>query len=318
MRRIGHLVFSCVALLFVVSCFKEVAFRTVYVVKPLREATPDGRVPSVVSGAVAYAFDADTALWTVASYDDALAGIITSRSNPAQKLSVPVASSVPYDDSGQIRLDLAREWQMVVVVDPVDKLYAYTRQQLPVNLPLLSVSLVFQPWKQGKSYKYGNWLFFNDFYVEPSWVNCSIEVRAQASQGAEPGPIESCKVYAYAVDTTEWRIASYEHAAEGIITSKTSGVIRTSPDFPGYQVADSDVYGLEISATPVMLVAVDRSDRIYAYTKVGIDFSAPDPAFAVLFRPWQERWIAQEEGWCFVDERYAPAAEENTTDTNDE
>lgn len=316
MRKVARILLAGSVLFLLASCFKEVAFRTEYIVRPQREATSDDRIRPLVSGAVAFAFDADTAAWTVASYDDALAGIITSRSNPAEKRSEPVASSVPHGDSGEISLDLDREWQMVVVVDPVDRLYAFTRQQLPVNLPVLNVSLIFQPWRSGKSYKSGSWLFFNDFYVEPDRVECSVEVLSEPAQGAQPGSVSSCKVYAYAVDTTEWYIASYEHAAEGIITSRSSGVTRTSPDFPGYSVSGTDVFGLEVSASPVMLVAVDRSDRIYAYTEAEIDLQGPDPAFAVLFRPWQELWIARENGWCFVDERYAPAGEDNSTDTD--
>lgn len=316
MRKVGHILLAGIVLVLLGSCFKEVAFRTLYVVRPQRQATSDDSAPALIPGAVAYAFDADTALWTVASYDDALAGIITSRSNPDEKFSVPVASSVPYGDSGEISLDLDREWQMVVVVDPVDRLYALTRQQLPVNLSPLTVSLVFQPWKTGKSYKYGSWLFFNDFYVEPAQVTCSVEVLAQAEPDAQPGSVASCKVYAYAVDTTGWYIASYEHAVEGIITSRSSGVTRTTPDFPGYRVDDTDVFGLEVAASPVMLVAVDRTDRIYAYTEAAVDLQGPDPAFAVLFRPWQEQWIAEQEGWCFVDERYAPDPEDNSTDTD--
>lgn len=315
MRKVNILFLSVIALA-AAACFKEVAFRTAYVVRPLREATSDDRVRAVIPDAVAYAFDADTAAWTVASYDDALAGIITSRSDAAEKRSDPFSVSVPNGEDGEIRLDLDREWQMVVVVDPVDKLYAYTRQQIPENLPTLTLSLIFRPWKTGRSYKYGNWLYFNDFYIEPQQVECFVDVRSQAAEGAEPEPVGQVRIYAYAADTTEWRIASYADAAEGIITSKSSGAVRTAPDFPAYSVGSDGLYSLTAEASPLMLVAVDRTHRIYAYTKAEIDFAGSSPTFSVLFRPWQELWIAKEEGWCFVDERYAPAGEEPATDTD--
>lgn len=314
MRKVS-VILLCVVALAAAACFKEVAFRTDCIVRPLREATSDDRVRALIPDAVAYAFDADTAAWTVASYDDALNGIIASRSRPSEKRSDPFSVSVPCDD-GAIRLDLDREWQMVVVVDPVDKLYAYTRKQIPVNLPTLDVSLIFQPWKPGRSYKYGDWLFFNDFYVEPLRLACFVDPRAQSAEGAEPEAVEQVKIYAYAADTTEWRIASYADAAEGIITSKSSGAARTSPDFPAYADGDSGLYSFEAEASTLMLVAVDRTHRIYAYTKAEVDLAGSSPVFSLLFRPWQELWSVEEEGWRFVDERYAPAGEEPATDMN--
>ena len=158
MRKVSCIFFFALALS-AVSCFKKVAFRTDYVLKPLREVTSDDRVREPVAGAVAFAFDADTAAWTVASYDDALAGVITSRADPAVKQSAPCASSQPYGDGGWICLPLDREWQMVVAVDPVDRLYAYTQQRIGENLPVLTVSLIFQPWRSGRSYKWGDWLW---------------------------------------------------------------------------------------------------------------------------------------------------------------
>lgn len=311
MQKIRY-IFLFVLLLAAVSCFKEVAFRTDYVIKPLREATSDDQTREPVEGALAFAFDADTAAWTVASYDDALAGIITSRADPGVKSSAPYASSVPYGDAGWISLPLDREWQMVVAVDPVDRLYAYTRQQIGENLGTLTVSLIFQPWKSGRSYKWGNWLFFNDFYVEPSRTECFVDAQAQLAEDAQSEPVSQPKIYAYAVDTTAWRIASYDDAVNGIITSKSSSQTRTSPDFPAYSVSESTLYSMEVTASPIMLVVVDRTHRTYAYTKAEIDFASESLYFSVLFRPWTELWIDQTDGWCFVCDLYAPQGAESS------
>lgn len=310
MRKIRYIALFVVALS-AVSCFKEVAFRTEYVVKPLREPTSDDRTRPVVPGAVAYAFDADTAAWTVASYDDAVNGIITSRTDPSVKQSDPYASSEPYGSDGWIRLRLDREWQLVVVADPVDRLYAYTRQQLGVNLGLQTVSLVFQPWKTQSFYKSGGWLFFNDFYVDPTRVDCFVDAQVQETEGGEPQRLSETKIYAYAVDTTAWRIASYDDAVNGIITSKTSEQTRTTPDFPAYPHGDTGLYGMEVTASPIMLVVVDRTHRTYAYTETEIDLAAASVSISVLFRSWLERWIVLDDGWCFVDDRHAPDDGEN-------
>lgn len=305
---------AAILLLFsAVACFKEVAFRTDYVLKPLRQTSSDILAPTLIPDAVAYAFDADTAAWTVASYDDALAGIITSRSDPDRKNTVPFASSSAFGDEGWIRLALDREQQMIVVVDPVDQLYAFTQQQIGENLGQLTVSLLFQPWKSGNSYKSGNWLFFNDFYSEPLRLECFVDAKSQAAEEAEALPLESPKIYAYAADTTAWRIASYDDAVAGIITSKTSAQTRTSPDFPAYGVSDSDLFSMEVTASPFMLVVVDRTDRIYAYSKFEVDLAGESPTFSLLFRPWVEQWIVEREGWCFVSDRYAPSGESTST-----
>ncbi len=293
------------------ACFKEVAFRTDYVLKPLRQTSSDILAPATIPDAVAYAFDADTAAWTVASYDDALAGIITSRSDPDRKNSAPFAVSSPFGDEGWIRLALDREQQMIVVVDPVDRLYACTQQQIGENLGQLTVSLLFQPWKTGRFFKYGNWLFFNDFYVEPLRLDCFVDARSQAAKEAALLPLESPKIYAYAADTTAWHIASYDDAVAGIITSKTSAQTRTSPDFPAYSVPESDLFSMQVSASPIFLVVVDRTHRSYAYTKAEVDLAGESPTFSVLFRPWTNRWIAVEEGWCIVDDFHAPDDGEN-------
>ena len=69
------------------GCFKDVSYKTNYVLKPLAQAqTVDPVEP--FEGLKAYAFDADTAFYTVASYEDALNGVIArkddlSRLNPA-------------------------------------------------------------------------------------------------------------------------------------------------------------------------------------------------------------------------------------------
>ncbi|MDE6374606.1 MAG: hypothetical protein K2L09_02500 [Alistipes sp.] len=310
MRKIGYIVIFAL-FLSAVSCFKEVAFRTDYVVKPLRQLTSDDRNPEIIAGATAFVYDADTASWTVASYEDALAGIITSKADPSVRESTPLAVSEPYGSDGWIRLPLDREWQMIVVVDPLDRLYAYTQQQIGENLPQLTVSVVFQPWKTGTSYKNGNWYFRNDFYVDPSRVECFVEARAQEVEEGAAEALQSPKIYAYGVDTASWYIASYDDAVNGVITSRSSGQTRTSPDFPAYAVPDSESYSMEVTSSPIMLVVVDRTHRMYAYTEADVDLAGASPTFSVLFRPWLEQWISIEEGWRIVDDLHAPDSDED-------
>ena len=81
-------------------------------------------------------------------------------------------------------MPLSAETQMVVAVDPVNRVYAYTQQELDVNLPNLYVSLIFKPWK-GFSYKEGNWSFYNEFYAPPVYLDCLIDPSVQLAEGGE-------------------------------------------------------------------------------------------------------------------------------------
>lgn len=72
------------------GCFKEVSYRTDYVLKPLVQENSGDVAQLLPEGkAQAFAHAADTVFWEVASYEDALAGIITRRDNPSEKQTVP-------------------------------------------------------------------------------------------------------------------------------------------------------------------------------------------------------------------------------------
>ena len=68
------------------GCLKDTSSdRTEYVLKPLAQTlSTDPYEP--LDGVVAYAFDADTARYTVASYEDALNGIASLKDDPSAQL----------------------------------------------------------------------------------------------------------------------------------------------------------------------------------------------------------------------------------------
>lgn len=198
------------------GCFKDVSYKTNYVLKPLAQAqTVDPVEP--FEGLKAYAFDADTAFYTVASYEDALNGVIARKDDLSDRIASPVAAAEPCVREGTVgwvQMPLSAETQMVVAVDPVNRVYAYTQQELDVNLPNLYVSLIFKPWK-GFSYKEGNWSFYNEFYAPPVYLDCLIDPSVQLAEGGETSEIANVKAYAYAADTTAFYIASYDDGRVG-------------------------------------------------------------------------------------------------------
>ena len=83
------------------GCFKDVSYKTNYVLKPLAQAqTVDPVEP--FEGLKAYAFDADTAFYTVASYEDALNGVIARKDDLSDRIASPVAAAEPCVREGTV------------------------------------------------------------------------------------------------------------------------------------------------------------------------------------------------------------------------
>lgn len=315
MKRIGYILLTGLGLL-ASGCFKDTSIRTNYILKPLSQAlSTDPYTP--FEGLKAYSFDADTALYTVSNYEDALNGVISLKGRPSERITTPVSTSAPYEregTTGWVSLELRSPTQMVVAVDPVHRLYAYTQQEVEVNLPNLYVALTFRTWKEGNSYKDGNWSYYNEFYAPPVYRDCYVDAKAQLSEGAAETAISKMEVYAYAADTTAWYIASYDDAVSGRITSKADTTdTRTIPSFRGYADSGTGLYKMSVSAGSLMVVVADRSDRMYAYTQQTVDLTQADALTfpALVFRPWRGLWhdATDTNGWLVVNPTYEPEAE---------
>lgn len=316
MRRF-LLLLSAAATLICPGCFKDVSDSTNYVLKPLvQNLSADPNNP--LEGVRAYAFVADTALYTVASYEDALNGVVTSRTNSSDRLD-PVATSEPCEregTTGWIQMPLkGSSKKMIVAVDPTNRLYAYTQQEMSDNLPNLYVTLIFKLWKEGFTYKDGNWIFRNDYYTPPKAVTCYVSPSVQSEEGGEPGTIEKLDAYAYAVDTTAWRIASYIDAAAGVITSKNDpSQTRSNPNFTASK-EESGAYGMEVSSPTLMVVVVDQTNEVYAYSKQEVDLDGEPVTFPIVFRTWRPEYLYVEEGWRVVNEKNADPEQEGSDTT---
>ena len=97
----GRIITLFTAVVLFAGCFKEVSYRTDYVLKPLVQENSGDVAQLLPEGkAQAFAHAADTVFWEVASYEDALAGIITRRDNPTEKQTVPLVTAEPYQQEG--------------------------------------------------------------------------------------------------------------------------------------------------------------------------------------------------------------------------
>lgn len=307
------------AALLLTGCFKDVAENTSYVLKPLVQTTSGG-LNEPLEGVIGYAFEADTTLWGVASYEEAVHGIISLKADPSQKNSTPISEALPYEVEGmtdRLEMVLPPRNLMLLVVDPADRLYAYTQVEMKENIGKLFVTLIFKPWKEASSWKEG-WSFYNPFFSPTREVESFVKVAAQSTSGGGEELIPNVKVMAFAADTTEWRIASYDDAVGGTLTSKhDESVTRSNPEFNGYETNTKGTFRMKVSASPLMVVVVDRTHRMYAYSKQTVDLeSTTSPTFSVLFRTWLSAWISEENGWRVVNPEYEPETEEQTPSEN--
>lgn len=300
------------------GCFESVSYETSYALKPLVQEE-EGDVARALLDVEAFAYAVDTTRWTVASYDDALNGIITSKIDPADKKTDPPIVAEPYQDLGPewwLRMPVDNPSLMIVAVDTRDKIYAYTQQAFVENMSGgLYVSLVFKLWKKGTVYKDGNWSFYNEFYVPPPEVKTYIDFKVQPTEGgAEVVPAKNtANVYAFAADTTEWYIASYADANAGVITSKVDPKNkRTNPSFKSSRDDVTGQYSIAATKETLMIVVVDRADQIYAYSKQTVAIPGAPKTFGITIRPWKDTYLYVEDegGWRVVDEALKPAPEE--------
>ena len=263
------------------GCFKDVSYDTSYVLKPLLQSASGSDVEAL-EGTLAYAFAADTSEWEVTSYEDALAGIITSRRDPSLKDNAPMATAEPYEAEGTrgwLTMRITRSSALVVAVNPELRLYGYRQQGFGENMPRLYSTVVFRPWKQSYD-ESKSWFMRNDFYTPPLEAQYIIEPYVETTEGATPEQLTALKAYAYAVDTTDWKVATYDDATLGIITSKYDE---------------------------------EETNRRYAYSRQDIDLSGGPYSARLTFRPWRTDSVYVEDGWRFVN-NYDPEAEpENGT-----
>lgn len=149
------------------SCFKKVSLDCRYNLRPYFQAESGGET---VQGenTIAYAFAADTTQWTVASYDDALNGVLTSKTT-GEKRTDAMAYAEQQDQT--VVLQLTATPATIVVVDTKNHLYAWRMTEVAENLPDLYVSVTWRPWSTKKQYIEGPWRMNNEAYVAPEQTN---------------------------------------------------------------------------------------------------------------------------------------------------
>ena len=124
---------------------------------------------------------------------------------------------------------------------------------------------------------------------------------------------------AYYVDTTDWKVASYEDACNKIITNKLSGERREVPDVYG-EMNPSNEYQLSmvINEPMTMMVLVDPANKIYAYRNYELPENLPQVDTKLYIVAWRNSYSTA--GWRIINEFYSVAKpdEEDTPADGDD
>ncbi len=163
MNRWFQMAVAVVVAIATTGCFKKVTMDCQYHVRPYYQAESGG-VAVQGEGMIAYAFAADTTQWTVASFEDALNGVLTSKTS-GEKRSDAMARAEQTDL--EVVLQLTATPATIVVVDPENRLFGWRMTEVAENLPDLYVSITFRPWSVQKRYIEGAWRMNNEAYVAP-------------------------------------------------------------------------------------------------------------------------------------------------------
>ena len=96
-----------------------------------------------------------------------------------------------------------------------------------------------------------------------------IKVLSEVVSGGEQVPAEGCYAYMYYTDEANWTVASYEDAANKIITNPETGEQRSEPDveseiFTSEEFSNSYL-SLFQSGAPALVVVVYPAAEMYAY-----------------------------------------------------
>lgn len=319
LRNISFLLVLALAALMAVGCQKDVGYQTSIVLKTWsQESSGDELYP--ITDVVMYGFATDTTLYTATSYEDALAGVLTSRRDPSKQLGASL-SSVPctVEGYGQAQMMPAPDYQslLLLVVNKQERLYGYTQLTLVENLPYLYISVQFQPWKEESFYKNGNWWMCNDDYV-PN-ISCVVRPKSQQIEGGEKSYLTASRLFAYAVESPEaWAPADWENAEVGRLVNSVTGEVID----PSYSFSADTQGNLSAKFPPddYLLMVVNAAEQCYAlraFTEEEIraesESEKEDKGFELLFPFWDlNAPVTNDQGWVC---HYSPSISISVTTT---
>ncbi len=149
-----------------------------------------------------------------------------------------------------------------------------------------------------------------------AYTRYTMAIYNQTEESGAYSRARDIESYAFYVDTTEWRVASYEDALNRTITNKTTGEQLSVPDVLGEfnsskEYSMSMVLQQEIS----MIVVVNPELKLYAYRSYELPVNLESVLTKLYMCSWRRTYTSS--GWVVVNQFYVEPPEE-TPETPDE
>lgn len=143
---------------------------------------------------------------------------------------------------------------------------------------------------------------YDTSYILKSWV--------QPQSGDDLQHLDNVRLFGFDADTSAWRVASYEDALVGRITSQDDAGVTLDAEIVG---VESDVEGYGKASTMqvkglsrVMVLAVDTQNRLYGYTQQEISENLPKMYVSLVFHPWKSSSTYKNGAWYMFNDFYVP------------
>lgn len=152
------------------GCFKKVSNDTVFLIKANLQAESGGELV-IAEGAVARAWFNRSTLWSVESYDDALAGVLTDTENGKVETAAPDAESAAEPDGdggGRLRIETRSASVLLAVLYPQARMLAWRVFETAENMSPTYLTVQFRPWR-------------NDNYIDSGW-NIVVQPKEQEQE----------------------------------------------------------------------------------------------------------------------------------------
>lgn len=292
---------TILAALALTGCFKKVSNDTTFIIKPNLQTVSSGPL-TVAEGVTAYAYYDVGKEWSVASYEDAVARVITNTAT-GEKRQTPNAESQPYaenDPQGRISLKTTARHVLLVAVYEEGRMFAYMHYDTGENMPQTYLTMQFRTWKT-ESYTDSGW----SVGMVPAETTFVLEPDLQSEENGAATVAEGVAAYAFYVND-EWVAASYADALATTITNTATSQTLNQPSVTAEPYAEGDAEGrltMKTSSPQVMVLAIYEAGGMYAYRHFEIDGSVPQTDVTLQFRTWESAPYTLD-GWSYG---FAPA-----------
>lgn len=142
---------------------------------------------------------------------------------------------------------------------------------------------------------------FDTTYILKAWN--------QSASGGELEPLSDVVLYGYVADTVQWTVASYEDALACRLTDKWGGGMIDTPYAVGtpYELEGfGPTLAMQTDAELLMVVVVDRTNRLYGYTMQNFSQNMPEMYVSLVFQPWKKSNSFKNGTWWMFNDFYIP------------